>query len=176
MNFDIKKFEILDSTSDYAKQNFRTLNDFSLIRADYQTRGRGQFTRRWESDDGKNLLFSLLIKSGLDSNIIKSYERATLDAIVMMLSNYGISSRIKLPNDIYVDDKKIAGMLLETRQISGAYEYLIIGIGLNVKQTSFSQGLLATSMMMLANIEFDLEKVFLDLVEEIEHRFLACSN
>jgi len=173
MNFDIKAFDILDSTSDYVKQNYRTLTDFSIVRAHYQTRGRGQFQRRWESDDGKNLLFSLLIKRGLNAQVIKSYERATLDAIVMMLSGYGVSARIKLPNDIYVDDKKIAGMLIETRQIEEIYEYLIIGIGLNVRQTSFSDGLMATSMTSLTNIEFDLEKVFLDLVEEIEHRFVS---
>lgn len=176
MNFDIKTFEVLDSTSDYVKQHFRTLNDFSIVRAHFQTRGRGQFQRRWESHEGKNLLFSLLIKSELDTQLIKSYEQATLDALVMMLSGYGISARIKLPNDIYVDDKKIAGMLIETRQIDGKYDYLVIGLGLNVNQTSFSEGLMATSMALLTKIDFDLEKVFLDLVEEIEHRFVACRS
>lgn len=176
MNFDIKTFEVLDSTSDYVKQHFRTLNDFSIVRAHFQTRGRGQFQRRWESHEGKNLLFSLLIKSELDTQLIKSYEQATLDALVMMLSGYGISARIKLPNDIYVDDKKIAGMLIETRQIDGKYDYLVIGLGLNVNQTSFTQGLMATSMALLTKIDFDLEKVFLDLVEEIEHRFVTCRS
>lgn len=136
MNFKEKYFSNIDSTNTYLKNHFFELENFSIIRADFQTSGHGRKERSWVSEKGKNLLFSILIK---DENILKNGGFLSLVAAISLCETIekcfpNISKpMIKWPNDIYINDKKVCGILLE----SNLPEYIVIGIGLNVNQKSF---------------------------------------
>ena len=169
----IIRFDTIPSTNDYLKAHFRELDEFTLVKADYQTAGRGQFRRTWESLPRQNILFSMLLKKNLSEDRVRRCERATLDSLLAFFASYGISARIKLPNDIYVNDEKIAGMLIETKQTAGVYDYLIIGVGLNVRQKEFSSDFSATSMALQLKKDILVEDAFIVLTEELESRFRA---
>ena len=167
MNFIVKSFDVLDSTNDYVKQHYRTLTDQTIIRTNYQTRGRGQFQRRWESEANQNLLFSMLFKDNLSYRNVKQIEQVTLEGLIEVLKAHGVHAHIKLPNDIYVNDRKIAGILIETRQQDGVFDYLIVGVGLNVLQRTFPENIKATSLIYETMMEYRLDDVFNQLLEYI---------
>ena len=109
-----------------------------LLYTDFQTAGKGQPGNTWESENGKNLLFSML----LYPHSIKVYEQFILSeitglAIRKVLEKYSDDITIKWPNDIYWKDKKIAGILIENSLFRDRIDTCIIGIGLNVNQEVF---------------------------------------
>ena len=109
-----------------------------LVWTDYQSAGRGCGTNRWESERGKNLLFSLLIHPV----VVRPSEQFRISmsislAIVSALSDYTDGWSIKWPNDIYWHDRKICGILIENRLSGGVIKDCIIGVGLNVNQQVF---------------------------------------
>ena len=129
-------FSEIDSTNTYLKNHYFDLENFSIVRADFQTSGHGRNERNWVSEKGKNLLFSILIK---DENIVKNRGFLSLVVAVSVCETIekcfpNISKPlIKWPNDIYINDKKVCGILLE----SNLPEYVIAGVGLNVNQRQF---------------------------------------
>jgi BirA family biotin operon repressor/biotin-[acetyl-CoA-carboxylase] ligase len=109
------------------------------ISADFQTSGHGQATNRWESEDGKNLLFSLLLRPivipAAEQFVIT--ELVTL-AIINALQDYIRQQiTIKWPNDIYVGDKKLCGILIENALCGPTIDTCIVGIGININQELF---------------------------------------
>lgn len=127
----------IDSTNNYLKQNYKNLENYSFVSADLQTNGKGRNEREWKSENGKNILFSLLL---LDKQLFNHYKELsiiTAYSIIEVLEKMGLKKlSIKWPNDIYVNDKKLCGILLESISIN-EIECLIIGVGLNVNQKSF---------------------------------------
>jgi BirA family biotin operon repressor/biotin-[acetyl-CoA-carboxylase] ligase len=106
--------------------------------ADYQTAGRGCGTNRWESERGRNLLFSLLIRPhGLSANRQFHLSMAISLAISETLGQHVGDVSIKWPNDIYWRDGKIAGILIEHTLQGALIKDSIIGVGLNVNQREF---------------------------------------
>ena len=105
----------IDSTNNYLKQNYKNLEDYTFVSADLQTNGKGRNEREWKSENGKNLLFSLLL---LDKPLFKLYKDIsiiTAYSIIEALSKIGIKGlSLKWPNDVYVNGKKICGILLES--------------------------------------------------------------
>ena len=131
--------EKTDSTNTLARSLANESREDILITTDFQTAGRGQRGNSWESEQGKNLLFSLIIHP---QDIPASQQFILCQhislALCEVLRNYTNNISIKWPNDIYWDNKKIAGILIE-HDIEGGYlARTIIGIGLNVNQTNFS--------------------------------------
>ena len=136
------------------------LSDATIVVADYQTAGRGQGTNTWESERGKNLTFSI----GFSPEGIKAAEQFVLSmaisvALVKTLRELSDVS-IKWPNDIYVGDKKICGILIENTVTGSHIKDCIIGIGLNVNQTAFvSDAPNPTSMALESGHEWKREEV-----------------
>ncbi len=130
--------------------------------ADYQTAGRGCGTNTWESERGKNLLFSLLIHpNDIPANRQFLISEWVSVALCELLEHY-INNKveIKWPNDIYVKGKKIAGILIENR-LQGEYiKDSIVGIGLNVNQQAFhSDAPNPVSLRQLTGHDTDREKL-----------------
>lgn len=131
-------FESIDSTNTYLKNHYEELEDFTFVRADLQTAGKGRNGRKWLANKGENLMFSLLIK---DKKLIEKFRQLSVQSaylVLKTLQKYGLKDlSIKWPNDVYVKDRKICGILLEaiSRQ---EIECLIIGIGINVNQNEFN--------------------------------------
>ncbi|MHC1735829.1 MAG: biotin--[acetyl-CoA-carboxylase] ligase [Erysipelotrichaceae bacterium] len=135
MAHEIRRFDVLDSTNDYCFRAQEELRSGSVVMASYQTQGKGTQGRKWSSDRDENLLFSILYK---DEPFISSplFSHRIALAIVFALREYALAPQIKWPNDILVDHRKIAGILIET---SGGT--CVVGIGINVNQTKFPQDL-----------------------------------
>lgn len=153
-------FSSIDSTNNYAK-NHSSLPHFSLIRARFQTAGRGQFDRQWIAEPNQNFLLSIVWKKGLTLIKIKSIERALIQGTLSFLKDvFHIHAYHKMPNDIYVGTKKIAGFLIESVIQEDHVQSLIIGIGLNVNQTNFPNGLSATSIALLIGKRVAIDRTF----------------
>ncbi len=125
--------EKVGSSNDYLKellaQDFSSQNEIFLI-AKEQTKGRGQFARKWLSEADKGLYLSYLFYPGLE--LLPYINHWVAAVLVNLLAEYGINGYIKLPNDIYVADRKIAGILTESVIAGEKVKGVIIGIGLNL--------------------------------------------
>lgn len=150
----------LTSTNDYLKQNFNELANNTFVYTNFQTKGRGQFIRNWESLKGENILMSWLIKTNVNSLTIK---KLISNTIINFLKEYNIKATFKYPNDIYVNDKKIAGILIETKGSINIRQYLIAGIGINVNQNSFSEEK-AISMFNITNEKYEINDLINNLI------------
>ncbi len=135
----------IDSTNNYAAQQVKEngVLDGLVIIADYQLAGKGQRSRSWESEKGKNLLCSIVLNPNfidVSNQFIlnKAIALAVLKAAEMICP--GAFLRIKWPNDIYMEDKKLAGILIESTINGSQIGSLIVGIGMNVNQLKFEVG------------------------------------
>lgn len=128
------RLDSIGSTSEYLKQDWQDFEDMTFVVADSQSSGHGRYDRVWESQPGKNLLFSLIIKNPLLLNKAQRLSALTAVCIRRCLTYFGIKHvSIKWPNDIYIKDKKVCGILLESQLPN----YVIIGVGINVNQRKF---------------------------------------
>lgn len=161
---DIIWLETVDSTNEEAKRRISTLDNLSVLSVSYQTQGKGQRNNRWLSEPGCNLLISIVMKpseiwgkSCLEAKDQFTVSRITTESVVELLDCHDIEARIKLPNDIYVGDNKICGILIENGIKGNLLEYCIIGIGLNVNQTTFDTALPnPVSMSSITGRTYDL--------------------
>lgn len=136
------------------------------ISTDFQTAGRGQRGNTWESESGKNLLFSLLLKPAfLPAGRGYWISAAATVALHRVLSPSIPELRIKWPNDVLVEDKKLAGMLVENSSLGNQLERSIVGIGLNVN--SLQVPAFASSLCLETGFEWDREALLNRLCEEI---------
>lgn len=136
--------------------------DATICVADFQTAGRGCGSNSWESERGKNLLFSLLIHpTDIEAREQFHISMAISLAICDAMQSYGMKDvSVKWPNDIYWKDKKLCGILIENR-LSGTFiRDSIIGIGLNVNQDVFlSDAPNPVSMRQILGREFNRDEV-----------------
>lgn len=129
------------STNDVVKRNVSSMESGTMIVAYKQTAGRGQKGNSWEAEPGKNITFSLLIKKP-NLNVKEQFymSEAVSLAIVDALEKYATGFKIKWPNDIYYDDRKIGGILIEHSLDNNWIAHTIIGVGVNINQQVFTSG------------------------------------
>lgn len=146
----------------------------TVITADEQENGKGYQGNYWESDPGKNLTFSLLLyPEVVPPEEVFSLSKAVALGIAEYLSTIFREVKVKWPNDVYIQDDKIAGILIENSLTGNKIDYSIIGIGLNVNQTVFySDAPNPTSMKLRAARHFALEEVLPAVLTFIENRYL----
>ncbi|MDR0691762.1 MAG: biotin--[acetyl-CoA-carboxylase] ligase [Prevotellaceae bacterium] len=149
-----------DSTNNEAARHLHEASHGTVWVAAFQHAGRGQQDNRWESEAGKNLLFSVLfrpVRFRAENQFLLS--QAVSLGVCMYLRDEGLPALIKWPNDIYVGEKKIAGLLLE-HHVCGEYiSATIAGVGLNVNQQHFGQAPQAVSMRSVMKKEYHLRTV-----------------
>jgi BirA family biotin operon repressor/biotin-[acetyl-CoA-carboxylase] ligase len=175
----------VESTNTYAMNLLRNVNGIegTVVYTDNQTQGKGQRGAVWSSDSAKNLIASIILKPqflGIENTfyLSKISALAVYDVLTEILSISQYDIKIKWPNDMLVNQSKIAGILIENNVINNHLQYAVIGIGLNINQVSFTSFLReATSLQLLANKQFDknailerlcinLEKWYFKLKEE----------
>jgi BirA family biotin operon repressor/biotin-[acetyl-CoA-carboxylase] ligase len=163
----------VDSTNNFAATliSDQLCQNGTAILADSQSFGKGQRGNVWYSDPGKNLLVSFILKPDKLS-VSKQHELTWITSIciVKTLGIFNIESQIKWPNDIFVGDKKIAGVLIENQLTGGYISNSIIGIGLNVNQMSFGE-IDATSIQIELSKEISLEILFYELCNQMNSLF-----
>lgn len=132
--------ESVDSTNNYAAKVFKSgqVPPGTVIMADIQNNGRGQREKTWQSDAFQNLTFSLTADIKLwKINTLIDLNRLIAISLYRFFKQFDLSPKIKWPNDIMVNDKKISGILIENYFRDGAPK-TIVGIGINVNQESFT--------------------------------------
>ena len=141
-NHKIIWIDSIDSTNNEVKRNIDTFDNLSVLATYEQTSGRGQRGNIWLTEPGMNLTFSIVIKYEQMQVRLKAANQFDISeitalSVIELLSEYDIEAKIKWPNDIYVGNKKICGILIE-HSLRGEYlSYSIIGVGLNVNQVVF---------------------------------------
>ena len=167
----IYRFDILGSSNDEACKPQYVEGD--IILAQRQTAGRGQRGHTWESREGENLTFSLL----LEPLFLSPSEQFLISECVALgvcdaLLHYGIEAQIKWTNDIYIGDRKLAGILIEHKLQGSALARTVAGIGLNVNQKAFSDDLPnPISMAQATGREFDREEVLQTVATSLMARY-----
>ncbi|MCE2695137.1 MAG: biotin--[acetyl-CoA-carboxylase] ligase [Verrucomicrobiaceae bacterium] len=135
------------STSDWLKQHATELPLGSVVFTESQTAGRGRRENRWIAPRGKDLMFSQLLRPEAPC---EQWPRITTLAALAICkaieAELPLQPRIKWPNDIYLSDRKVSGLLAETVSTRDGM-LLVLGIGLNVNTREFSPGIVATSLL-----------------------------
>ena len=149
------KLDAIDSTNDFLKDLIRQqdVENFTVISAENQTKGKGQMGAVWNSEQGKNLIMSVLIKDFLsDPKDVFNLNIVISLAVIRSLEQLNIPKlSIKWPNDIMADNKKIGGILIENSFKSDQTIASIVGIGLNVNQTHFENLPQASSLALICS-------------------------
>lgn len=174
----IKRLDVVDSTNRYMRDDADNLwvpgKDIVAVTAVHQTAGRGQRGNVWQSQSGKNLLLSILLRPGCALEVSGQFllSQAVALSIHSAMKCYGIETRLKWPNDVYAGDRKLAGILVEL-DYSGAFvEQAIVGIGLNVNQTEFPpMDRVPVSMKMLLGRDIPVEDVLRDVLCLFNHYY-----
>lgn len=174
MTMKILRFDEINSTNVYLYDKISEKNDISdtVVVAAHQMAGRGMDKNRWESEAGKNLLFSIALNVNfLEAENQFKISQAVSVAIVETLSQFVDNQQlyIKWPNDIYFGDKKLAGMLIQNTIEGRMMGVSIIGIGLNVNQIEFSSDIPnPISLKQISGEDFDLENLLNLLIKNIK--------
>ena len=155
--FQIKWFDELESTNDELLRHVGDYDNLSVVAAVNQTAGRGQRGNRWLSAPGDNLTFSLLLKPvGLPVREAMALSCWASLAVRDSLQGVGVPAVIKWPNDLYVGNRKITGMLVENGLDGPDIAWSVVGIGINLNQTEFPGELMnATSVRRLTGRTVD---------------------
>ncbi len=169
------QYDNLASTNEELKRLLKQkqFKEGTVVITNYQNAGKGQAGNSWESEKDKNLTLSLLLRPHFiepanQFYISKMVSLALIDTIREFLC--GIT--IKWPNDIYIGDKKVAGILIENSIMGPHIDYCIVGIGLNVNQTEFvSDAPNPISLKQLGQFDYDLEKVKSSLIKHLQKRY-----
>ena len=158
------------STNTYIARMAAMLPSGTVIHTPKQTAGRGQRGNSWESEEGKNLAFSLLLKNpDIAPNRQFFISEATSLAIIDCLNAITPGFCIKWPNDIYHADSKVAGILIEHSLTTKAISQTIIGVGLNVNQVSWlSDAPNPISLKQITGNDTDLTQLLHDICTRIE--------
>lgn len=138
-NLTIKWFDTVDSTNTQALREIGTAEEGTVWMADFQTAGKGQRGNAWESVKGKNLTFTTLFRP----EFLHASKQFAISEIVTIgvcryLREKGVEAKIKWPNDIYIGNKKICGILIEHSISGDKLAASIAGIGINLNQTEFA--------------------------------------
>ncbi len=178
-NLLIRKNE-LHSTNDFALELLKTQKPLAgtVVLALSQTKGRGQRTNVWESESGKNLTISII----LTPKFLPIPHQFQISCVISLgvydyLREYLEDVSIKWPNDIYVGDEKIAGILIEHSIMGSTLSHSICGLGLNINQNKFiSDAPNPTSLAICTKREFNLDEELTKLLICIENRYFELED
>ena len=178
MEYPINWFEEIESTNNEAFKQYEIADNFAVFAARFQTKGRGQRGAGWESAPGMNLTFSVLMKR---SNLTPSKQFVISQIVAIGVKRYlqtlGIEASIKWPNDIYVEDKKICGILIEHRIMGDTLSGSIAGIGVNINQEVFlSDAPNPVSVYNIIGRKLDIEEELKSLTDIIYLLYKAVSD
>jgi BirA family biotin operon repressor/biotin-[acetyl-CoA-carboxylase] ligase len=166
------KLDAIDSTNEFLKglSNKQELQNFTVVTAESQLKGKGQMGAKWDSESGKNLIMSVLvldflfdIENVFDLNVVVSL------AVIQVLEVYNIPElSIKWPNDIMSANKKIGGILIENSIKGDGTITSVVGLGLNINQNEFENLPRASSLAVICNSNFDKEEILSLIIAKLE--------
>ena len=166
-------FETMDSTLNIAlDQQYQESSVGKIVITDNQTSGKGSYNKSWYSESYKDLTFSIIL--GSSHNFQQNLIDETCLVIASILNQYKIAAYKKPPNDIYVKDRKIAGILLSNVQIGNRDNYQALSIGINInsnielEELDINAKANHTSFAKELGKEINREKILLEIIESID--------
>lgn len=167
--------ENLTSTNSYAAAllHAEKPQEGTIVQTNYQSAGRGQKGNRWESEDGKNLLFSII----LYPDMLRPEDQFAISMTISLgirdfLAGHIPDCKIKWPNDIYAGDDKIAGILIENSIKGNSIENTVAGIGLNINQVEFPGDIPnRVSLKKITGKDYDTGSVLKQLTGNLDKRY-----
>ena len=173
MSYQFLNFVSLPSTSDYIKKNYLSLPSKTVVATQNQTLGHGRLGRSW-SGGLDSATFSLLLKGEEYASSLPLLPMAAGEAVGLALEKHGVKPMLKWPNDVYLDGKKVAGILLEGLYEGNEFLGLVIGIGINLNNKEFPPELEnATSLYLCTRRIVETGSVVKEVLEALEPR-LTC--
>lgn len=166
-----------DSTNSELRRRLGQSGNLEIVAAEMQSAGRGQGEHTWHSAPGMNLTFSILLRH----NCLKASDALAVTAIMSLgirdyLNTKGIEPWIKWPNDIWVGEKKICGILVENTIHGGMVDFSIVGVGLDLNQTDWPPELPnPVSLKELTGQEYDTHEELRQLSESLARRCAQAS-
>ncbi len=171
----IRVYDVVDSTNLRALELIRGgEQEGTLVIAEEQTAGRGRRGKGWFSENGKNLLFSLIIKPRIDRDSLSLTSlTAALSVAKAVQTLYGLPVECKWPNDVLASGKKFCGILPETVLHDGHHPGISLGIGINVNQKIFPTEIAerTISLSMLTGKELDRYELLAEILQHLEKNF-----
>lgn len=139
-------YKEIDSTNLEAERCLESLDNLSVLAAICQTAGKGQGDHKWHSEGGENLTFTIVLKYSPERSLAAASQACVSQALALSIKDFlrlrhNVKADIKLPNDIWVNDKKICGLLISHKVRGGKLLASILGVGLNVNQKTFPSNL-----------------------------------
>ncbi|WP_281234309.1 biotin--[acetyl-CoA-carboxylase] ligase [Flavobacterium gelatinilyticum] len=166
------KLDAIDSTNDFLKSmaSKDEPENFTVVTAENQTKGKGQMGGKWKSEAGKNLIMSVLVKDFLfDNERVFDLSIVVSLAVSDVLKSLNIPDIcIKWPNDILSYNKKLVGILIENTLKSDGRILSVVGIGINVNQTDYTEFPQASSLAVISGKSFDKEALAVLIVKKIQ--------
>ncbi|NDP26002.1 MAG: biotin--[acetyl-CoA-carboxylase] ligase [Flavobacterium sp.] len=166
------KLDAIDSTNEFLKglSSNQVLENFTVVTAENQTKGKGQMGSVWDSEPSKNLIMSVLINGFVtDINQLFDINIVVSVSVIQVLEDLNIPElSIKWPNDIMSYNKKVGGILIENSIKSDGSINSIAGLGLNVNQINFEDLPKASSLAVICDTTFDKDEILLKIVENLE--------
>jgi BirA family biotin operon repressor/biotin-[acetyl-CoA-carboxylase] ligase len=172
MHFTVLRFDSIDSTNSEALKEARLgAGEGLCVVARRQTAGRGRMGRSWISPADAGLYLSIVLRPTLDTKYLPLLTLMTAVAVSDTLSEtYGLKPDIKWPNDLLVNEKKISGILAETTE-SPAGLAVIVGVGINLRQTNYPPDIAATATSLTEAIGEPTAEIETSVLEEQLLRF-----
>ncbi|MGL4914593.1 MAG: biotin--[acetyl-CoA-carboxylase] ligase [Romboutsia sp.] len=173
----IVHFDTIESTNDYAKTIANESQEGTIIISEEQTKGKGRLGRQWHSKASEGIWMSMILKPEIMPYKAPFITLIAGASIVSALNKLGVNTSIKWPNDIIINNKKVAGILTELSAEIERINYIVLGIGINVKIMEFPQEILdiATSLYkeeykisrvdIVRSIISEFEKLYLDYIK-----------
>ncbi|MBS4760088.1 MAG: biotin--[acetyl-CoA-carboxylase] ligase [Clostridium sp.] len=162
------KLKTVDSTNNWALEYFEELEDLTVVYADSQTSGKGRFDRKWVSMDCENIYASFVLKPQNLAHIANFTQYMSL-VVVNVLKSFGVSAKIKWPNDVLVENKKICGILCEACRKKNETKGVVLGVGINLnmqKNVLEELGRPAVSLNVVLNRHIDRDDFLNRLIQE----------
>lgn len=172
----IEYYNRLDSTNTEAWELIEEGNQHgTVIVTDNQTTGRGRMKNTWSMIPGKGVAFSLIIENRFPSNYSGLISLASGIAVVESLNKRGIETKLKWPNDVFANEKKLGGILSETKIIKNEIVKVVVGVGINVNETIAEHPKdirdYMTTMLEISKHPHQRELIIAEVINSIEHLF-----
>ncbi len=178
----IIELEKVDSTNKYVLrllEKNKKIDEGTIITTHSQYAGKGQDKNYWESEPGKNLTLSIV----LQPEFLKIEKQFMLNKIIALsvynfINSFGFKkTSIKWPNDIYIENKKVAGILINNTIRGNSYDYCVAGLGININQEKFiSDAPNPISLKQISGKEYDLKECLNTLCSITEHWYNKLKN
>ncbi|KXZ38912.1 BirA family transcriptional regulator, biotin operon repressor / biotin-[acetyl-CoA-carboxylase] ligase [Alkalithermobacter thermoalcaliphilus JW-YL-7 = DSM 7308] len=178
-------FETIDSTNDYAKKIAKKSSEGTIVISEEQTKGKGRMGRFWHSSKKDGIYMSIILKPDILPNDAPIITQIAGLSVVKALNKLNVDAKIKWPNDILINNKKVCGILTEMSIEIDRIDYIVLGIGINVKTLDFSEDIknIATSILkegynlnrldIITLVLDEFENLYLDYINTKNKQIIA---